>query len=845
MKIKSIVLALIICICAQMSAFAQTDVLTALEILPSGLNEESIATRELLAYAAVKITGNNSAEDTTLPFSDVSESEYINYIAFAYNSDMMNGVSDTEFAPKSPVTLETADAVLVRTLGYEFVAQALGDGMTGYVGAAEHLGINNGIGNASEAEITVGALRKMLKNLLESNVVNVNISGTSLTLDKQDQRYLNEKLGLSVYKGKVMEASEDGKTAKVYLESARYKKDVTSLKPGITYSLKVKSNIDPYEFEYVNSYIWTDKDDNIVYIEKQGNIDVIYTHIYSVNGDENAESAYKAKYINKMVFYFDDNKKYDVANGAVINYNGKNAADINAKYVDRFAKVVLEDDEIVYADCYDAAVFGLVSSVSRNDITCKSGNDMTKIITKIDEYEEVKVFIDGKKALVSDIKPNSVISVYSDDDMLFVEASEKAISETLDSVGDTEITIGGTVYDKKDTYFSADGEYYTLNSGMNKLYGIMVTAYFDACGNCVFVCPGLGQKAKNDDFVGTLLSYGEKGLEDPQMKIYAFEPTIEKKIYNVARNVKFGDGLNINTVKASAGASDGSALYLFEVNSKGEISKISNTQPVYGFNKAVTMSYFADEVVNPYVGMNTDGGYKTIFFGNAPMYVLYEEDGEIGIRQITWSEIRNHYVYGGKAVTLNILGKDLEATPRMLILTKNVDSIYYNTRKFAVLTDKTKQIDANGNIVYKLKLDGTETNMATVTEEFGDTLPNNAALFYQASKDYGTKQNFILDSDIVDLSGSPETWNIDLLGLKKSTIKRIDNKRLFVDDGTVYGNEYGNPLYMHENFILKYDENASSAKNRFKRITNNEVEEGWEVIYYLAGELRGMIVIPN
>lgn len=842
MKIKSIVLALIICMCAQLSAFAQNDVLTALKIMPSGLDASSTATRELLAYTAVKISGNEAAEGKELPFDDIAESKYIDYIAFAYNSDIMKGVSDTKFAPNDAVTLETADAVLVRTLGYESVAQALGGGMTGYVRAAERLGINSGIGNAAEAEISVGALGKMLGNLLESNVVNVNISGESITLDKQDRRYLNEKLGLSVYKGMITEASADGKYAKVYLETAKYKKDETSLKTGYTYNLKVENGADAYENEYVEAYIWTDKDDNIVYIDKLNDVDVIYTHIYSVNGDESSDSEYKAKYINKMVFYFDSDEKYSVANGAVIKYNGKNAADTNEKYVDRFAKVVLKDDEVVYADCYDASLFGLVSDVTSEGISCISGDGAVKKVRDIDKYDNVKVFIDGVKASVSDIKPNSVINVYSDDELLFVEASEKAISEKLDSVGDTEIIIGGTAYDKEDTYFSADGEYYTLNSGMNKLYRVMVTAYFDPLGNCVFVCPGLGQTANAEDFIGVIISYGEKGLEDPQMKLLVIEPEIEEKIYTVAKNVKFADGLNLNTVKASAGAGNESAVYLFETNAKGEISKISSTKPVYGFAKSVGISYFVDEPTNAYIGMSTDGGYKTLFCGDAPVYVLCNEDGDTYVRKITWADIRNYNVYNGKSVTLSMFGKDLEATPRMLLLTGDVDSIYYNERKFAVLTEKVKQLDEKGDVVYKITLQGSTKNVATVTEEFGDTLPANAAMFYYNSKGYGTKQNFVLDGDILDLSGNPDTWDIETFGLKKSTVKRIDEKRLFVDDGTPYGNEYGNPLYMYTNFILKYDENASDVKGRFKRISVDEVEEGWNVIYYLRGELRGMIV---
>lgn len=842
MKIKSVVLALIICICAQMSAFAQNDVLTALKILPSGLDDTSIATRELLAYAAVKITGNDAADAENLPFTDVDDSAYANYIAFAYNSNMMNGTSEKTFEPTGAVTLETADAVLVRTLGYETVAQALGDGMTGYVRAAERLGINSGIGNAHDAEISVGALRKMLKNLLESNVVNVNISGGSITLDKQDQRYLNEKLGLNVYKGKITKASDDGATAKIYIDDVKYKKDATSLKPGFTYSLKVDKSIDAYEYEYVDADIWVDSDDKIVFIDKRDGTEVLYTHIYSVNGDTNKTASYKAKYIDKMVFYFDDDKKYDVAPDAVINYNGKNAADINAEYIDSFAKIVMKDDDVVYADCYSGKLFGLASEISETEISCLSADGLVKKIRDIDEYDNVKVFIDGEKAAISDIKPKSVLNVYSDDDLLFVEASEKAITEKLDSVGDTEIIIGGTAYDREDVYFGTDGEYYTVNQGMNKLYGIIVTAYFDALGNCVFVCPAVGQTANADDFIGSLVAYGEKGLDDPQMKILTLEPTIEQKVYNVAKNVKFGDGLNLNTIKSAAGASDGSAVYLFETNSKGEISKVSNTQPVYGFQKSTSITHFCNEQTNPYIGMSTEGGYKTIFMGDAPMYVLYEEDGEIGAQKITWAEVRDYYVYSGKVVSLNIFGRDLEATPRMLLLTNDVDSLYYSDRKFAVLTEKTKQIDEKGDIIYKITLEGSKRNVATVTEEFGDTLPDNAILFYQSSKGYGTKQNFILDSDILELTGSPDTWDVETFGLKRSTVKRIDEKRLFVDDGTTYGDEYGNPLYMYENFIVKYDKNASDAKRRFKRISTDEVEIGMNVIYYLRGELRGMIV---
>lgn len=842
-KIITIILAAVMCFGANSICMAN-DVLTALDIMPES-NNTKIATRDLLAYSAVKLVGGESVEDGEIPFTDINENMYIEYIRAAYNRGIMNGTSDKSFEPNGEVTKAVANAAIVRALGYESVAQAMGTGMEGYIKAADIIGINKNIGAAAEKSITVEELRKMLKNTLESNVIDVKLDGTSnISIEKKDEYFLNEVLGYTVYKGTITELSNNNKTAQVEIYGEKYTAEKDRYLPG---SLKLTSkNVDLTAFQYIYAYIWVNSEDEIVYVEPADNTEVIYSHIYSVNGDTNENSIYKGKYLNKIVLTENKNKKYSFAGDAVIEYNGEAATETSAKYAGRFIKAVIKDDDVVYAQVYDTALGGLAKSVSEQEIEMLGANGAISRISDIDKLDDVIVYIDSQKSDISNIKKNSVISYYLDDTRLFIEASEKTISEVLNSVGDDEIIIGGTAYDKKDTYYSTDGEYYKLNDGMNSLYNIDVTAYFDAAGYCVYVCPKNNSEVKNTNFLGAVLGYGTKRMDDVQMKIYVLEPTAEVKVFDVSDKVKYEDGITESEIIAASQSFDADAVYLFETNSEGKINKISGTKPVYGFDKSVFVTYFADVTTDPYVGMSTDAGYKTLFFGNAPIYVFYSDrNGDPVAQKITWENIRNLSVYGGNRVKLSAYGRDLDEDPRLVVLTGAVDKIYYEERYFGVVTQKERIMDEKGNYLYKITIESNTKRIVTVSEAFGDSLPANAGLLFYTARGFGLNDELLVDGDILDLSGAPETWDIDKLGIKHGKVKRMEEKRLFVDDGTTYGNEYGNPLYVTLNVILEYDKDATNSKYRFKRITYDKVKPGSDVYYYVRGELRGMIVVPE
>ncbi len=129
--------------------------------------DDSLTRAEMLAII-LRAFGAEEIEPKNV-FEDVTEEHWAYmYVEQAYAMGIVNGVSETEFAPNNAVTYEQAVKMVVAALGYEEDAQSMGGWPDGYIKKATELDILKGTEQEQTAKITRGSMAILMYNALLS-----------------------------------------------------------------------------------------------------------------------------------------------------------------------------------------------------------------------------------------------------------------------------------------------------------------------------------------------------------------------------------------------------------------------------------------------------------------------------------------------------------------------------------------------------------------------------------------------------------------------------------------------------------------------------------------------------
>ncbi len=144
-------------------------------------------------------TGNTPAAFTDVPAEHWASLN----IGTATQMQIVNGISETEFAPDAPVTYPQAVKMLVCALGYEVQAQAIGGYPTGYLSKASQLGLLEGTTDPG-GPISRALMAKLVANALNINILVRTAYGDAYTFaEKEGATLLNTYMDVEVIKGKV------------------------------------------------------------------------------------------------------------------------------------------------------------------------------------------------------------------------------------------------------------------------------------------------------------------------------------------------------------------------------------------------------------------------------------------------------------------------------------------------------------------------------------------------------------------------------------------------------------------------------------------------------------------
>lgn len=854
-KIISVILAVCLISGSIMMVFADEalNVLQSLEITPSEISEDGfgkIVSRESFSYMAAKLSGSGELPSVKTAFSDVDETnKYSGYINYLNLRGIISGGGDGKFNPKDNLSVGAASKILVTILGYKDLAERKGGYSGGYESVAIDLGLYKNVAS-SNGYLTNGGAVQMVKNALcapmasgeyinGDNGLEVSIRG-----DK-DTTILNSVLKLNGYKAYVEDVSASKNSITVTIFSDYYGTNKVSYEKGIKKTFSVVDGINVSAYKYASVIIMVDSDENVVSIAPGKDVSIKTLSVSSVNGDYNENSfAYKVSEIDRMTFV-DDETEYDVSENLKIYFNGKKVTD-KVSLIGKTARVVWENGEITSIESWDLVSGGLITAVNSVEITYTKGERSGMVFKNLDAAKDIQVYIDGKSAAISDIKPNSVFTYYQTENTLILVISEKVAVDVLLGISDKDFEIGGFLYYKnKDVYYKSDENGYKLNLGEEKLLGNTVKAYFAPNGKVSYMEIFAGDLNQSSAFLGVVTGFNEDILDEKMLdvKVMSFKPEVKEDIYKINEKTVFYDGLSKEILKTISGTINSNAVFEFETRADGKILSVKRASWFSGYGETVekSISSFGKDAV---MTVNS----KAMFIKNQ-LTLVDKIDGEIKAKNVSYSSLAS------KSVSVNIaffvLGANKEASLPDLIFVYGQNGreigeiINTSYPKRGIMYKKEEVLDEEGELCVKIYVQvGTTGYTYNITPDEAAELSDCAYITY--SDVLTADKNYITITENRDLTKPYDEWytveNFTANGWHRGEVERVDNHRIATKDtdGTIDINFY----HTSYNFFLEIDKTKPEIS--VKSITSKDILPGDKVYYNITSEgLKGVILVKE
>jgi len=780
---KIIALLTIICILtACVPVFAQTEndagFYKTAGILPDAVLQrggDTAINRGEAAYIFANIFGSGKRAQCNTIFPDVMEDNiYSGYIQYVIPFDVLPIQGDGFFNPDLNVSVETFASAMLDVLGYSEIIKM--EKSTDHKFALK-LGLLDNVQASFNSDMTISDFVTMFNNAMDIPVMTISSIDTqgNVTYRDTDGAYLPSILGMSAYEGVILEAMDEAWNVRVRIDDNISKDNYKPAKRGEELNFSALGNIDINKYKDVPCTIWVNSDDEIFCMMPQNNVEVRYAVIDSVNGDTVSGNRYSSKYIKKLTF-MDDKKNYKTDDLTVV-YNLEETTK-PVRLIGNYAKIVLRNNKVIFIESWELQEGGVITEITNDTITYTNGIQNTAKIRNTPDYDKKIVIIDGESVGFDRLQKDSAISYYINGRTLVLAVSEKTIDERFNGVSDNEIIIGDIGYMTADTvYYAPEGENYETDVLPAEMLGKEVHAYIDVFGKCVYV--SLAKFEESDVFWAYVTGYESNTLKPDRIALMRLEPIGEKKEYTISQSVKINDDITVDELKASACDINGSGLFVFTCNKRGEINTISRPTPYWGFeDKAYGIgSQFGYDSVNAFVTVQS----KNLYLHDAKIIGLYYKNGEFSVKEAKWTSL-----YNGRCtdVKMRVYGKEESSDIMYAVLCGATENISGSGLNHGVIYRKAEALDDFGNKICKIYVAGRNGGEYNMTFEDGKELKANQYITFN-------RYRLFHDSDInvrttSELSGGIE--DMQLAGnenFQYGIIKKIDSKRMYLDDGTI------------------------------------------------------------
>ncbi len=477
---------------------------------------ENPITRAEFCKMAVKFLGLTTS-GVTHTFSDVPKSHWAaEYISVMAAQGYINGVGDGRFEPETEITLNQAVKIMVSMLGYTPEAQANGGYPAGYNKIGARLEMYKNISATGDEALTRGDAAVLFKNSSEAELMYQTGYGNNNIYSYDGSTVLNIYHGIYTVKGIVTDIG-----ARSIIGSGNVSEGKISV-GGTEYFIK---DFNPEKLLGLNStlYIKYEKDSN------EG------TLIYAYSDDEPIKIEYNnfLDYDGRSLSYIDERgaeKKVNLDANTRIVYNGRYAAragtadsiDFDCGYMYLINNSSGSGVDIIMIEDYDTYFVTADSRLGHSLYDKFKGS----VSFSYDDAKEIEVIKNGKR-------------IEYDEELTIGENNIVQIAKSADnSVVKIYISgryIEGAVSQAYDDKYLVDGEWYTSseyfkNSGQDIDIGTdEITIYLDINGNIV-----VSDVGSNEFSYGYIQACAESGafLDEVKMRIITESGAAEEYIAN-------------------------------------------------------------------------------------------------------------------------------------------------------------------------------------------------------------------------------------------------------------------------------------------------------------------------
>ena len=394
-------------------------------------------------------SGNGMFLDVEPP-EDSSSEDYSGYIYTLANVGIISKEGKW-FEPDRNITEQEAAAMLVRILGYQYLAEEKGGFPTGYMLAAGNLNLFDNTGN-TDAGVSFGAAAQLCANALDTDMMRRIKYGDEGEYKKDEGYTLAfDVFGIVHQKGVVdavdLSALKGKNTTNPYYMSidgvSVYVNDIETM-DYLGFSVDAFYNYDKGAAR--NSLIWIKKSaDNYI-------TEAAIDDIKSIGGG-NFE-------------YYDNNRKtksksYNPLSPVIYNGTATGSAFDMSLIKNKQGRVRLLDNDgdnsidVIFVDAYTDFVVSVSSENNKRVYDSYDNKRYIDIDTKANYPYTVIYDKDGKELSLTDIAPGSILSVFdyqpdADQGYLKIYVSNDTASGTIEKIvkkdGSQRITVNGTEY---------------------------------------------------------------------------------------------------------------------------------------------------------------------------------------------------------------------------------------------------------------------------------------------------------------------------------------------------------------------------------------------------------------
>ena len=408
-------------------------------------------------------------------FEDVSPTAwYAGIVNMAYSMNLVSGIGENKFAPEREITHAEALTILVNALGYKDTIGANTQWPIGHLAKASELGLLKGANlTDSKAPAKRGEVFQYMVNALDVKV----LEKTGNTFKQSDKTLLEKKLDMVSTTVEVVEVGgllnsglEENEIRVRGIFDSNRKKEETKV-----FTLKAEV-ANPMDLLFKEVKIIVNKNNEINFLQ-------------ATNSSTMSKTDIVEKVVGLNVYMKELDNYYPVSEDAeiIIDYTVSTKSDLakikeNAKisYEVKGKKIVK-----LVATNYNKPL--IVETVKNNNIIIRNASNIN--LAKLD----VKVFLNGAKASVEDLKEYDIAYTFKDKNTIVIEAYRNVATGEVTRVDSSAtpkyVYLNSKKFDidSKNVLCSVDNGKTLTNLFDHNLLGQDVSIYHDAHGKVMLI----------------------------------------------------------------------------------------------------------------------------------------------------------------------------------------------------------------------------------------------------------------------------------------------------------------------------------------------------------------------